>query len=491
MNAIEIAKKSFVRKSDVSSLDFSKLPPQCLEIEQAVLGAILMDKDCLNEVMPILKSPDNFYSDANQRIYRAILDLYSKNQNIDLLTVNEQLKKSGDLDAVGGSFALAQLSNSVGSTAHIESWAYLVKEAWVKRTVISIGTEAISQSFDNTCDFHDVLDKALFELGTLSADVIGAQTKDWKSVVDDFDVELHSNTPDGGLLGFSSGYDKLDERLLGFQKKQLNLIAGRPGEGKTTIAIQALRANAKKGIPVGFFSLEMPADEILIKLYAMEAGINTIDIQKKALTREQWERYRNAKQEVREWPIYIHDRSGITIQEIKSMATAWRVKHGVELIFIDYLQLVTVGNDVRRVNNREQEIGHIARAMKAMAMNLDVSVVSLSAMSREIEGRAKKEKRPNNSDLRESGSLEQDANKIVFVFRPEEHGIDVYDDGTSTAGMTEFIITKARLSAKGMVKARFEGQYSRFIAPLEDTIHHPQAGSGFKRIEKVEEDTPF
>lgn len=483
--------KSLLRKQPVAFIpDFGKVPPQCVDVEESILGGIMIDADCMLEVAAILKSEDFFYKDAHQMIYKAIQSLYANEKKIDLLTVSQELKKIGNLDACGGYYALAQLTNKVGSTAHIVEWCLLVKEAWVKRSVISISSDALSEAYLDTTDCHELLDTAMLKIGAIHSDITGSQIKNWSNVVDDFDTDLHNYVEgEETIIGFTTGFKPLDTKLLGFQKKQLTLIAGRPGEGKSTIQLQAVRANLILGIPVGVFSLEMPAEEILVKLYAMEAGIDTINIQKKSLTADEWKRYYVAKKVVREWPLYIHDKSGTSIQTIKSVGTMWRLKHGVELIFVDYLQLATVGNDIKRVNNREQEIGYISRSLKALAMNADVAVVALSAMSRDIEGRVKKERRPNNSDLRDSGSLEQDANKIIFVFRPEEHGIDKYEDGTSTAGVTEFIVTKARLSAKGTVNAFFEAKYSRFANDNHREERHTLSPEGFGKINN--ETAPF
>jgi len=633
-------------------LDFGKLPPQAVDVEKAILSAALIERMAIVEISAIVRSPEYFYKNEHALIYESILDLYAAGENIDVLTVVERLRKRGHLDTVGGPYYVGQLANMVGSTAHVSDWCYVVKEMWVKRSIISSSSEAISEAYDDTMDALELLDSFAVKVNSIQSQMVTSDGKTWAMSVQEFDEEMTAPENEGAIPGFSTGYERLDARSLGYQKRHLTLIAGRPGEGKclgagtkiimfdgtvkkvedivagdkligpdskpktvlsvtsgeemmywvrqnramdyrvneshilslrkvngrgiayggkvvniclkdylkwtsaskqehkgwrvslnadkkplwsgkdiyittgisiekdgmgtyygfeldgdglflledgtvthnTTLAIQGLRHNAMNGIPVGMVSMEMTKAEILIKLYAMEAGIDTEKMQTRGLTAEEWKRYHAAKAVISKWPIYIHDESGMTINQIKSILTMWKLKYGVELAFIDYLQLATVGNDVKRVNSREQEIGYISRTCKAIAMNLDVSVVALSAMSRDIEGRQKSERRPTNSDLRDSGSLEQDANKIIFVYRPEEHGIMQYEDGSSTEGVTEFLLTKARLSSKGTTKAKFEKAFSLFIEPgsymaVEKPNTSPSV-QGFKKLEDLP-DVPF
>lgn len=458
---IDIVKKSLIRKNeDAHVLDYGKLPPQAKQLEEAVLGAIMLEKDVFITIGKILRNEDCFYVDAHQRIYRAMIHLFTANAPIDQLTVVEQLKKNGELDAAGGPYYVAQLTNMVGSAANSEYHARVLKEKYIQRCGISTSTEVIRDCYEDTSDPFEVISKAINNLNNLLDECKKNPDRGMDELVDEFDADL---LKEEDVMGYDTGMENLNNRLLGFNKSQLIIIAGRPGEGKTTLMLQGAIASARKGIPVGFISLEMNEMELMQKLYAMEAGIPLRNIRKKKMTAEEWNRYRRAKQFVKTWPLKIYAGGGISIQEARAVITGWNVKYGIEEVFLDYIQLATVDQQQgAHFKNREQEISTITRNLKGIAMELHIPIIAASAMSREIESRQKSERKPILSDLRESGAIEQDANVVIFVFRPEIHGIHKFKDGESTEGITEFIIAKARMDAIGALRATFDGAYSCF-----------------------------
>lgn len=472
--SIDIVKKSLIRKSDSEySLDYGNLPPQAKELEEAVLGAILLEKDAFHIVGKILKGEECFYVDAHQRIYRAMIALFAANAPIDLLTVTEQLKQHGELDAAGGPFYVAQLSNKVGSAANVEFHARVVKQKHIQRCAISSSTEVIRDCYEDTADPFVTIEKAILFLGNILDECRRNPDRSMAELVQEFDDDLLSEED---AMGFDTGLENLNNKIMGYNKTHLIVVAGRPGEGKTTLMLQGARAAARKGIPVGVISMEMKEKELMQKLYAMEAGISIRSLRTKKLTSDEWERYRRAKKFVATWPLYIYARAGVSIQEVRAVATGWKVKYGIEELFLDYIQLTTVQVEVRQLKNREQEISLITRTLKEVAMEHDLAVVALSAMSREIESRQKSERRPVLSDLRESGAIEQDANEVIFVFRPELHGINKFKDGTSTEGFTEIIIAKSRMDAIGALRNKFDGAYSCFVG--DDGSYYNDDGDG-------------
>lgn len=512
MSDIELVKKSLLRKSEQPDyINYGKLPPQARELEEAVLAAILLESACMMDVGRILK-PDMFYVDSHQRIYTACVQLFVENNPIDLLTVVDKLKQNGDLDASGGPFFIAQLSNKIGSAANVEYHAMVVKECWIKRKTISISSEAIQNAFEDTTDCHEVLDKLLTHSSNLMTDSTQQEARMWAEVLDDKIMaikEAASKSEDEKyVIGKPTGLYTLDRKSLGYKDTNLILLAGRPAEGKSTLMVQGAHINVKKKIPVGIFSLEMSADELMDKFLSAETDIDSSRIQNGALKEGEWEKIGKARERMLDWPVYINDVGGITINEIEAISKAWRAKHKIEMLFVDYIQLVEVHKEKGTYSNREQELSQISRKLKKLAKNLGIPVIALAALSREMDKRPVNDRRPKLTDLRESGSLEQDANMVVFIFRPEEHGISNFADQSSTKGVTEFIIAKNRMGPKGIARAKFLGasnkfddsEYSNFNQ--EYTDHHetkpvPRTGKLFSESEKEQEssipdsDTPF
>lgn len=488
-NELDIVKKNLVRRSEssISIMDYGKLPPQAAELEKSVLGAIMIEHDCINGVIKILRGPDYFYVNAHQLIYSAIIQLWSNDSPIDLLTVTEQLRHTESLDAAGGPYYVAQLTNCVGSAANAEYHATVLKEKWVQRSVIATSSEMCKDAYEDSCDPFDLLERGLNEFQKVLTDVRSSSDESWDAQVDEFTANVKKaaerKDDEKYIIGRPTGVYVLDRKIMGLCDTHLIIYAGRPGEGKTTLMLQGVRENAKRGVPVGVFSLEMSTQELILKMISMEAQLEIEKLRQGALTQDEWHIYNRVAKEIAKWPIHVCETPGVSINEVKAVAKGWSVKFKIQALFLDYIQLMSVGEN-KRINNREQEIAHISRNLKALAKEIHAPVIALSQMSREIENRPKNDKRPRNSDLRESGSLEQDANEIIFIFRPQMHGIDKYEDGTSTEGITEFIVTKSRLGSTGIVKGSFDGRFSRFS----------DANANYQRSyspKSETEDTPF
>ncbi len=465
MSELEIVKKSLKRQPQPDYLEFGKIPPQAKELEEAVLSAILIESHCMMDVGRILK-PDMFYVDAHQKVYAACVQLFIENNPIDLLTVVEKLKANGDLDSVGGPFFIAQLSNKIGSAANVEYHAMIVKEHWIKRKMISISSDVIKSSYEDTSDCHDVLGDSLTAFSNLMTDSTQEEARMWAEVLDDKILAISEASKKTGeekfVIGKSTGLFTLDRKSLGFKDTNFVLLAGRPAEGKSTLMVQGAHHNARKKIPVGIFSLDMSADELMDKFLSAETDIDSSRIQRGDLREGEWDKIKIARERMLSWPILINDVGGITINEIEAISKAWRAKQKIQMLFIDYLQLVEVQKEKGSYTNREQELSQISRRLKKLAKNLGIPVIALAALSREMDKRPVQDRRPRLTDLRESGSLEQDANMVIFVFRPEEHGIPAFADGSSTKNVTEFIIAKNRMGPKGIARATFVGPSNKF-----------------------------
>jgi len=474
--------------------DYGKLPPQDTEAERAVLAACMIETGVFETVFRTIKSGECFYKDDHARIYNAMISLFDEKVAIDTLTLTDRLRSTGELESVGGAYALTVICNSIGSTAHVAAHAAIIKECWVRREAIRVSAQVIRDSYNSESDCFDVLDDAMRSLGTVLTDVRSGAQKDWMGEVDNYNRQLLEikNRPqsDRYILGLRSGLYPVDRKTLGLNKGDLIILAGRPSEGKTTFALQAIRENAKAGIPVGLISLEMSVSQLIAKIISMESGIDMERIRTATLTHEEWDIYQMAKDQVRKWPIFVEDKSGMTPSEISAIATDWKSKHGIQMLMVDYIQLCT-GSNSKTINNREQEVSAISRNLKVTARDLGIPVLALSQLSRAMESRSASDKRPMLSDLRESGSLEQDADVVIFIFRPEKHGILRDENGNSTEGLAEFIVAKNRLGALGIIRAQFDGPTNKFYdyntsypnSYSVDKTHEPQ--------KNYEEETPF
>lgn len=464
MADIETVKKSLIRKPSGtdSVLDYGKLPPQAKEVEEAVLGAILIEEAAIHDVVEIIKTPEVFYVDTHQRIWRAVKALYTVHSKIDLLTVVEQLKKHGELDAAGGVYSIAQLTNKIGSAANIEYHARIIVEMYVKRVLITSCTEVIKSAYEDTSDAFELVDHALSLIEVISTDFTGQAERIYGDLfLDEVDKLRTANAKGDHITGLETFSAALDKHLLGFQPGNLIVIAGRPGMGKTSVAWHLALAQARNHQPVGFFSLEQKDRELIHKHIAAEITVDSKEVRKGDLSIEQWGRLDKALPRITGYPIHLIDKAGLTITQMLAIARNWVRKHGVKCIYIDYIGKIRTGGE-KKFGTREQEVSHISGALKDFANNMNIPVVVLAQLSREVEKRGG-DKRAILSDLRESGSIEQDADLVIFPYRPEYYGFDTDENGERyQRGYCELDIAKYRQGEPGIVRWIFEAKYSRY-----------------------------
>lgn len=440
-------------------LNLGKVPPQALDAEKAVLGAIMLDKNAIGEVVEFLKT-EMFYSDKHQQIFKSVLDLYSEGEPIDLLTVSEQLRKNGHLEFIGGAYALAQLTYHVGAAEHIRRHAQIISERFLKRELIRVAMSIQQAAFEEATDVQDLLDQSQQELFDISEtharkDVLDIRAAMMEAIKD---LEVKRNRVED-LTGVGTGFTSLDRLTSGWQPSDLVILAARPGMGKTAFVLTVARNAAvmfNKG--VAFFSLEMATSQLVNRLIAAEAEIDSYKLKNGNFSDADWQQLFTRTAALSQTKLFIDDTPAISVMELRTKARRLRKQHDIGLIIIDYLQLMT-GD--KSSGNREQEISSISRSLKQLAKELNVPVIALSQLSRAVETRGG-DKKPMLSDLRESGSIEQDADMVMFIFRPEYYQITNYEDGQSTNGSAEVIIAKNRHGALDTVRLRFLKEYTKF-----------------------------
>ncbi|HHB79175.1 MAG TPA: replicative DNA helicase [Saprospiraceae bacterium] len=454
---------------------FGKVQPQAIPLEEAVLGALMLDKEGLVTVMDILVS-DAFYVDAHKEIYKAILNLFEKSQPVDLLTVSEQLKKNGQLESIGGPHYLVELTNKVSSAANIEYHARIISEMFIKRELLHLSTKIIGEAYEDTSDVFDLLEMAeqgLFAITQNNLSKSFEELSGLSAMVVKRVEELSKKTD--AFTGVPSGFTDLDKVTSGWQPSDLIIVAARPGMGKTSLTL-ALARNAamdyKKGVAI--FSLEMGAVQLAQRIIAAEAEINMKSLRNGQLQGHEWVQLQKTIERMSDVPIYIDDTPAINIFELRAKCRRLKSSSNLELVIIDYLQLMTAGGD-SGTKNREQEISMISRSLKALAKELSVPIIALSQLSRQVEARGGV-KRPQLSDLRESGAIEQDADIVTFIYRPEYYGLDVDEEGNSVAGMAEFIIAKHRNGPTDTIKLRWIGEFAKFTDYQEINFENMPAG---------------
>lgn len=447
-------------QKELKSQAFGRVLPQAMELEEAVLGAIMTDKDGLPAVNSILR-PDSFYSEAHKLIYEHMEELFKNSQPVDLLTVHESLRKAKVLEKIGGINYLMDLSNRVASSANVEYHARIIAQKFVQRELIKVSTETIKDAFEDTKDIFDMLDEAERNLYEITDKNISKSFESLRSLVvrTRDEIETVSNNQQEGLTGVTTGFTELNKMTGGWQNSDLVILAARPGMGKTALALSLARNAALDQRGVAIFSLEMGNTQLVQRLLAMECEIHNEHIRKGTLDEKMWDQLNAGVERLAELPIYIDDTPGINIYELRAKCRRLKNNHDISLIVIDYLQLMTVGAGSNSKGNREQEISTISRALKGLAKELNVPVIALSQLSRNVESRGGP-KRPMLSDLRESGAIEQDADMVTFVYRPEYYK---FDDPDVPPGASEIIIAKHRNGSTGEVFLKFIGEMTKFV----------------------------
>ena len=450
--------------------DYGRLQPQAPELEEAVLGALMIEKDAYAQVSEILR-PESFYEHRHQLIYSAITDLAGQQKPVDILTVTEQLRKRGDIDEVGGPFYITQLSSKVASSAHIEYHARIIAQKYLARELISFSSDIESKAFDETLDVDDLMQEAegkLFEISQRN------MKKDYTQInpviAEAYDLLQKAAARTDGLSGLESGFSKLDKMTSGWQNSDLIIIAARPAMGKTAFVLSMARNIAVNfRHPVALFSLEMSNVQLVNRLIVNVCEIPGEKIKSGQLAPYEWQQLDYKLKDLIDAPLYVDDTPSLSVFELRTKARRLVREHGVRVIIIDYLQLMNASG--MSYGSRQEEVSTISRSLKGLAKELNIPIIALSQLNRGVESREGIEgKRPQLSDLRESGAIEQDADMVCFIHRPEYYKIYEDDRGNDLRGMAEIIIAKHRNGATGDVLLRFKGEFARFQNPDDDMI---------------------
>jgi len=457
------SKTSFAKRpSQIINLEKGKIPPQAIDLEEVVLGAMMIDKKGVDEVIDIL-NPDVFYKEAHQHIFEAIHTLFVNSEPVDLLTVSSQLKRSQTLEQAGGEFYLIQLTQKVSSSAHIEFHARIILQKFIQRSLIKISNEIIEESYDEATDVFDLLDTAESKLYDITQGNIKRSSETAQDLVIQAKKRIEEIANQEGLSGVPSGFELVDKLTSGWQPSDLIIIAARPGMGKTALTLSMARNMAvQHNIPVAFFSCEMSSVQLITRLISSETGLSSEKLRTGNLEKHEWEQLNVKVKGLEKAPLFIDDTPSLSIFDLRAKARRLASQHGIKMIMIDYLQLMTAGGN-KNGGNREQEISTISRNLKALAKELNIPVIALSQLSRAVETRGGS-KRPLLSDLRESGAIEQDADIVSFIYRPEYYKIEEWDDeeNSPTDGQAEFIVAKHRNGGLDEIRLRFLGHLGKF-----------------------------
>lgn len=441
--------------------EHGRVPPQALDLEEAVLGAMMLEQNALTNVVDILK-PEVFYKDSHQRIFKAIHKLFSESEPVDILTVTQELQKSGELETIGGSYYISQLTSRIASAANIEFHARIVIQKFLQRELIRISNEIIKESYEDSSDVFDILDKAEKELFAISETNLRRNYSDMPSLVKDAIKQIEkSREQEGHISGIPSGFSAIDRVTAGWQKSDLVILAARPGMGKTAFVLSMARnmtVDFKK--PVAVFSLEMAGVQLVMRLIASESELPAEKLKRGQLEQYEWEQLNAKLSNLTDAPLFIDDTPALSIFELRAKCRRLKAQHDIQMVVIDYLQLMSGGGD--RGGNREQEISNISRSLKSLAKELEIPIIALSQLSRAVETRGG-DKKPLLSDLRESGAIEQDADMVCFIYRPEYYKIMDDEQGNSTEGLAEFIIAKHRNGALEDIPLRFIPKFAKFM----------------------------
>lgn len=452
-----------VKNANVLANELGKVPPQAVDIEQAVLGAMMIEKNAVTDVIDKL-TPASFYDPKHQFIYNVIRELFASSSPIDLLTVSNKLRQNGELEAAGGSAYISLLTSRIGSSAHVEFHARIIAEKHIKRELIKMSNEVIRDAYDETTDVFNVLGKAEGDLFKIAENNMGKNADTMQNVVRRAieEIEKASQNTDG-ISGIPTGFFDLDKVTAGWQRSDMIVIAARPAMGKTAFVLSMARNTAvDHGMGVAFFSLEMSAVQLVKRLISSEARLDASKLRKGDLREDEFQQLHSRISKLATAPLFIDDTPGINIFDLRAKCRRLKMQHDIQLIVIDYLQLMTAGTGYGKgPGNREQEISSISRSIKEIAKELNVPVIALSQLSRSVEQRGGL-KRPQLSDLRESGAIEQDADIVSFIYRPEYYGFMQDDEGNSNEGVGEIIIAKHRNGDLQNVRLRFIGKYARF-----------------------------
>lgn len=431
-------------EAGLSNYVFGKVMPSATDLEQAVIGAMLVDRDSVPEIMDLLR-PESFYATQNREIFIAIRSLHSRQEPVDILTVVQELKATDRIESVGGGYYVTELSHRVASSANVEYHSRILLQKEMQRRLIDIATATIRDAYEDTTDAFELLSKTEQGIFEISKKLFNRDASHVSESTRAVLQQMEAAMTKGGITGIESGLYQFDKEIGGFQKGNLYVIAARPGMGKTAWIGTAAMNISHGGKAVGLFSLEMSSTQLTERFLSAKSGVSVSRLKNGELTDMDWQDTQTAVEFVNGLPIYIDDTPGLSIFALRTRARRMIQKYGIEIVFVDYLQLMTGedGKEVRKSGNREQEIASIARALKNMSKELNVPVVALSQLSRAVETRGGS-KRPQMSDLRESGEIENAADFVGFLWRPEYYEIKETGDGDYPDGHTEIIFGKNR-----------------------------------------------
>ncbi len=462
MDKIRDKKTAFKKRVISLSMEeqHGKVPPQAVDLEEAVLGALMLEKDALTAIIDILQ-PDSFYKDAHNRIYAAIQRLFQRSEPIDLLTVKNELQKTSELEMVGGAYYLTQLTNRISSAANIEYHSRIISQKHIQRELIRISSETIRDAYDETTDVFTLLDTAEKNLFQVAEGNIRKNYDSMATLIKQAKEQIKKAGEKGeGVNGVPSGFTELDQLTSGWQPGDLLILAARPGMGKTAFVLSVARnTSVRFNIPTAIFSLEMTSLQMVTRLIVTETQLSADKLKKGQLQSHEWEQLNSKITKIAEAPLFIDDTPALSIFELRAKARRLKQQHNIGIIIIDYLQLMTAGGEGG--GNREQEISFISRSLKSIAKELAVPVIALSQLSRAVETRGG-DKRPMLSDLRESGAIEQDADMVMFLYRPEYYKINEDENGNSLLGIGEVIVAKHRNGALKNIPLRFIDTLAKF-----------------------------
>lgn len=476
------------RKSKAST-EVGKLPPQAIDIEEAILGAMMLEKDALLQVSGLLK-PSDFYLEKHSLIYTAILELFGDGRPVDILTVTQKLKTKGELELVGGAYNVTMLTERVNSSAHIEEHARIVAQYALKRDLIRLCSEIHQKCYDEQEDAFACKDMLDTGLSTLEAGVETSKMRSMREILGNVLRQIASamTIPDG-ITGVPSGFRSIDTITGGWQNSDLIIIAARPAMGKTAFVVcSALNSAVRHDKCGAIFSLEMNAEQLATRMITSELDyldLSTDKLRRGKITEEIFSAINKNINQLINSKIYIDDTPGLSIARLRSKAFQLKRKYGIKWIIVDYLQLMTA--DTKSKGNREQEISAISRGLKTLAKELDIPIIALSQLSRSVETRG--DKRPQLSDLRESGAIEQDADLVAFLFRPEYYGILQDEAGNSLEGIGEFIIAKHRNGALDTVVLRFVSRKTKFFDKVDSQEPTGAFNFGYRKTYEPEDDS--
>ena len=452
--------KRILKATPTTKVD-GKLQPQAIELEEAVLGALMIDNESLSDTIDSLQA-EYFYKTEHQKIFEAITNLFNHTQPVDILTVTEELKRMDQLEIVGGLGYISKLTNNVASASNAEFHARIIAEKFIKRSLISISNNIIGDAFNESVDIFDLLNTAEEKLFTVTEGTLRKSYDKMSTLIKGAltNIETLRNKEDS-LSGVPSGFTNLDRITSGWQKSDLVIVASRPGMGKTSFALSMARNIAvDHKTAIGVFSLEMSSEQLVNRLIASEAELGASKLRQGNLADHEMVQLHEKIKHLSEAPIYIDDTPGLTIFELRAKARRLVKNHNVGIIIIDYLQLMHAGGNA---GNREQEISTISRSLKGIAKELKIPVIALSQVNRGVENRTGVgSKRPMLSDLRESGAIEQDADIVTFIYRPEYYKIYEWDNGDDSRGQGEIIIAKHRNGSLSNVRLKFTGEFAKF-----------------------------